>query len=611
MTSEYNTPDYQSNLEPNQPEIRSAGYYDFLNTQPQVITTPDGTRVVYDRANVKGRPDLEWWMVEIRDVRGGLNKTYGDYDTDWDRASSSTLDTRFSRTLCLPQQLATAASPDPTGNLSGLHQSFIYSQQYWALGSGNDVSLFTETSTTDPTPSAITGAGSAGRPGAVILSLANIVIGGATAAEALLIGRAGTTPMLMTASTGTISGTAFDAALTNCYGAIQTPLNDRTTVFYANNGFYTLKATDAINTTPTLATGNQPNGGYALHLVPFRLGNGPERCYWGMPFENTANGVLLFGTEKLHRVVSTNIEGTDVQGLDFGFKGVLKAVAIPAYGIIAGHDGERMVLHRGDAIENLRLFEDREPDSDREYRLRNMWVNGPEMVYEVNHRASASGTGNTERWLEAYHLETGAVHQISAVETLSSTGNFGVLSPCSAPLSKNTLAAMTYADGSWRWQIQVPWGQNPYILLRQTSGAQSGTGNATEASGTWVSANWELPGLEGLPKVISRITFLGDVDAGGTTATAANVTMQAGNMGRAVTAYTGMPNTPQVFDISPQDQSPFFQLQATITAARTTNSTRFNLNCLPIRIEGFAWRDLYAETALIPDASVFSSVAGR
>lgn len=599
-----------------EPTYRRSQYYDFLEGQPEQLSTAEGVRVVYGHVNVKNRKDLEFWWLELRDLRGGLNKTYGDWDTDWDRGSSSTLDTRFPRTLCLPMQGATT-SATPTGNLSGFHSSFIYGNQYFALGSGNDVSLWKETSATNPAPTAITGVGSAGRPGAVVCSLSNIVIGGSNNAQALLIGLVGAVPILMTDAAGTLSGTAFDAALNSCYGAIQTPLNNRSIVFLAgaagSHGWKTLAASDAINTTPVNSALAQPRGGYAAHPVPFRLGNGPLRLWWGMPYEETPNGVLLFGTEKLHRIVSTNIEGTDPQDEDVGLKGVLQYVCIPGYAAIAAHDGERMVLYRGDsAPQDLRLFEDREPNSDRTFRLRRMYVNGPELVYEVNYIASTNGTGDTQSWWEAYHIETGAQHQISAVTTHSGvTGVVGPLTPGSAPISKNTNFAQHYANTAFRRLEMVPYGYNPHKLLRQTSGAGSSTGSSFEATGTWTGPYLELPGLEGLPKIISRIVFLGDAESAGTAATAGYVTTTCDGMGRAVTFTTGFSNRAQVADIRPGDCGPFFLFKPSITGVRTTASVKFTPNCLPIRYEGFAYRDTDAEAALVPPASIFQFVAGR
>jgi hypothetical protein len=564
-----------------------------LNTAGNIEPKPR-----WGRRQVKGRPDLIYWWVDFLDARGGLNVTEGDLDWSWDRAKASTLDTRFLRTLCLPQLISTDTSPDPTGNLKGFHAAEFLDTMVFGLGSGNDVSLFKETSTTDPTPVAITGAGTAGRPGAVITALAPIVLGSATAATQLLIGRDSGVPLLMTDIAGTLNGTAMHADLNPTWGAIQTPLNDRTILFLANGRLRTLASSDAVNTQPVVpeSTVVYPNGGYAGGLL--RLDNGPLRAYWGIPFENTTGGVLLFGTEKLHRCVSTNLEASDPQDITFGLEGgIAQFIISQANQALVAHNHERMVINKG-GNEQVPVFVDRVPNSDREYRIRHMWDNGNEIIYIVEHRARSGGSGSTTFHWESFDLKTGAVHQISADTTYSTTGSFGVLNAGAGLLSRFTRYSQFYADGAWR-QLLIPrYGENPYYLNRQTSGAGSGTGYEFAASGTWDWPDTEIPGLEGLPKVVAGIVFGGDVDGGGTAATAASVQITAGGI-TFDPFVTGTGQRSQVQRLK-QNNHTFYRLACSVTMSRTTASTRFTPNALPFRIFGFAIRDVQDEAELLP-----------
>ena len=127
---------------------------------------------------------------------------------------------------------------------------------------------------------------------------------------------------------------------------------------------------------------------------------------------------------------------------------------------------------------------------------------------------------------------------------------------------------------------------NPYNVYRQTTGAASGTGIEFEATGTYTSPKWVLPGLEGAPSMVSKITYLGDVDSGGTSGTAATATVTAGNM--TGTFITGFADRAQVTDI--QDSGDvFYKLQVTVTQTRNTGSTRWTPQSLPIIIEGYSW----------------------
>ena len=521
------------------------------------------------------------WQVLYEDMRGGLNMTVGRFDEDFDRIASGDGDGRFFKTLVLPQLITNATTTDPTGNLVGLHGYNLPNDRlYLGIGSGSGTSLFVETSVTDPTV-VVTDYNA----GSSITHITGIVAGGATNAVRLLISRITDPPQLVTVSsvTSTVVTTGH-ASLDNSFGAIQTFINDDTILFYANNGIWTLDKTQAISTAPTAALSNVPNGGTALGLC--KLAGTPMRAYWLWPYDNNASGALLLGSERPMRVVSTNLEGTDYQELPLGLRYVFAAVIVNGSMIVAT-DKERVVLYDGrSSVRDLRWVSDRTPNSLKVFECRGLGRNGNEVWVRVNHKASAAGSGSTTAWWEVYNVETNAWHQVSASHTYGSTGTYGSLpSGAGLPISDSTGFIHDYSDGSWRRMFVPLNGYNPFKLYRNTVGSGS-TGNEYEATATGSLTECEFPGLEGAAKIVTRITMLGDVDAGGTAATAGYVTWAMGNM--SVTFGTGLTNRPQVVDIT-DNADVFYRGQPTYTLGRTTASTRYTPNGLPVMFEGYAF----------------------
>lgn len=555
--------------------------FDFFSSQAPYYggtSLPRGTRF-----RTLGRfQDIVAWELEIWDLRSGLNRTVGDLEVDYDRSSSSTLDGRFYRTLMLPQATSSQTSPDPATTLRGMHSVNHFDSLIIGVGGDNDVSLFKETSATDPTIVAITGVGTAGRPGDEIVSLSKAVIGSATVDERVIIGLQGNPALVMGDASGTIDAT-MHANTTGLSGLIQTPLNTDAILLYANGSLYSLLKTAAATDAPTTILSNVPQGGYALGML--QLGGGPLRAYWVWPYETVTAGILTFGSEKKGRIISTNLEGTDPQELKMFAGGVLAAAIVPSRSGIIASDGERVLFHNGRSITDTKQFADREPNSDREYRVRGFAVFDPDVYVRVNHIASPSGSGDTREWWEQYHFETGAWHQISATTGLSVTGVQGILAAGSHPVSLQNNFLHRYSDGRFRRiRLETP-GHNTFTQDRQSSGAGSSTGVEFESSGTWTSPYWELPGMHGMLKVATEVCFLGDLQAGGTAATAAHAEVTVN--GVEVQFTTGHANRSQWARLP--HAVPFYQLRMTETLTRTTNSTRFTPNGLPIIVRGFTF----------------------
>ena len=539
---------------------------------------PEFTARVVDRTP---DGDIVFWRAILRSAHGGLNRTIGDFERDFDRSSSSTLDTRWYRSLILPQLTTNTATPDPGGTLVGMHSVNVMDRLWWGIGSSANAALFVETSATDPTPSAITYT-----PTGSICSLSAVKSGSATVARMLAVGRTGSNAaQLISDVTGTVN-TTMHTDTCRCWGIIQTCINNNQLLIYSNGAIRYLDSTVAATTQPTLGLSDVPDGGYALGMA--KLSGAPIRPYWWWPYEDNDNGNLLSSAEKPGRVVSTNQEGTDYQEIPLGLKYIFSSCVVNN-SAIAASDKERVVIYDGRAApRDVPWIIDREADSDRVYECRGLFANGPELWIRVNHKAASGATSgtNTNIFWEVYNIETNAIHRVSGTYTAGSTGSYGNLPGGSMPFSQTTGFAQTYEDGSWR-RIFVPvFGYNPYTLYRQTGSAASGTGNEYESTGTWTSPEWELPGLEGWPKYVSRIMFLGDVDSGGTASTAAVVNITAGNM---TAQYDiGHSGRAQLADLTDNAEM-FYKLQVEIQLTRTTASTRFTPNGLPVVIEGYAF----------------------
>ena len=530
--------------------------------------------------HVEGEGDIIHWKWIIDDFRGGLNVTVGEIENDFDRVTSSTADTRYYRTLILPQLTTAATTPDPGGTIVGIHHCNIFNTLMLGVGSTTDSALFSETSTTNPVIAAVTYT-----PTSSITGMAPVVIGGASAATRLLITRRTDPPQIISSATGTVAGT-MHTNLDNSWGAIQTFVNDNQILIMAGNTLYGLAQSAAISDAPTALLTTLPAGGYALGMA--KLSGAPIRPYWVWPKETTTAG-MLGSTETPGRVVSTNQEGTDYQEIPMGLKHVYFACIVNDSAIVAT-DRFRITYYDGrTAPRDLNWIADRSSNSDRYYECRGLFSNGAEIWAEVTSRASTSATAgtNTQRWWEVYDLQNNSWHQVSATQTLSTTGVMGTPAGGALPLSQATRFTHVYSDVSWR-RIFVPeYGYTPFTLYRNSgSAAGTGTGNEFEASATVTLPQLELPGMEGWPKIVSRISFLGSMDEGGTAATAATCTVTAGNM--AATFATGFTGRSQLVNVEDTGDT-FYRLETTITFARTTDSTRFTPNILPIVIEGYGF----------------------
>lgn len=551
------------------------------------------------------------WKLIISDLRGGLGRTRGHLLRDYDRIRASNgVDARFYESLILAQLLTNAATPDPGGSLKGIHFANIFDTMMVGCGATANAAIFKETSASNPALVANTYT-----PTGSITCFATGVLGGATAAKRLMVGRSGANAAQIVDNADASVVTAMHAATNSLWGAVQTWINTDQWLLYAGTNIYGLAKTAAIAADPgTALLTNVPEGGYHLGIV--KLSRAPARVAWVWPFESNTTGMLTFGSEKPGRVVITNLEGTDFHELttsDLTLEQVYFAILINN-GIVVT-DKERIVFYDGSTVgRDLRWISDREPNSNYTYECRGFSKNGQELWVKVNRLPASGVTGlNTDWWWEVYDFRTDAWQQVSALQNLSGTGAFGVAPAGQGfPLSLSTGFVQPYIDGSWRRMFVPIYGYNPASLYRKTSDAQEGTGNEYEAIGTLTWGDYELPGLEGFEKTIRRITSLFDVDAGGTGGTPATVQIDAGgdtagNAGNQVTAIfrTGQRFRDKVAPFA-NNRKFWYRLRIVWTLTRQsggTDPTRFTPNSLPVMIEGLARRKMLARGAEWGDAN--------
>ena len=569
-----------------------SGYYppDLFNLgAPEAKTGQRTLKGLYSVRVVDKLPegDIIQWKVIVEDARGGLNLTQGHFDDDYDRVSSSDLDTRHYRTLIL-NQLTTnqSGSVTPTANFYGVHSAMFSSKLHIGVGSTANRALFAETSTSDPTLAVVTYS-----PASAITHMGTISTGSAMANARLAIGHESNVVQLLDAAYAT---TAMHADTAGCYGIIQTFINNNQLLIYSGGSIRYLDSSVAVTTQPTVGISNVPSGGYALGIA--QLSGTPARAYWVWPRVNNTLPLLL-GSESPGRLISTNLEGTDFQEIPLGLANVYWACLVGGSAVVAS-DRSRIVYYDGRSRpRDINWISNREANGNFVYECRGLGQNGQEIIIDVNRYASPNG-GNqaVTRWLEAYNLETNAVHQISKAQTIAAAAALNTskrsVAMARIPISEQTGFSQILRNESgtsttsWDRMFIPVYGYNPFNLYRQTDSANANTGNEYEATGTYTTPEFELPGLEGWPKMVSRIVMMGNVDTGGTASTAATQTVTAGNL--TATFSTGLSGRAQLQELVDAGDV-IYKLQLSTTLARTTANTRYTPQGFPIMIEGYAF----------------------
>lgn len=410
-----------------------------------------------------------------------------------------------------------------TGDLVGLHSAYAFSTLFMGLGAAANLSLFKETSSTNPVPVGITFS-----PGGSICSLTRTLD---TGAERLAVGMVGAAVKLMSDNAGTVAAT-MHTSTNSCWGIIMSGINSTTPgtpvmLMYCGTTIGT-KATDASMTTAITTTQTGVNaGGRAVGAVTAK--GRAQRAYWLIPLVSNTSGALKLGAEALMEVWSTNMEAGDLLPSRFQYLpyGVLEAE--PFRDGLLMHDGLHVVYWDGQTEFDLGLFRKRITtagfdvtlntiDSDQRRRVRQLLINGPEcgVVWEW-FDANAVDAGNAQ--VETYNFESGSWHGATVAATLLATtavpeivlaGNGGT------PISPNTRRMYYYSNGLGQF-IYNFLARPAESLLWQNSAGTAGTnetGLVTYAGAQLLGCRWWLDGIKRNPKVITEVEFDGNMDYG-------------------------------------------------------------------------------------------------
>lgn len=590
--------------------------------------------VVVRNAKNKALPILESTLTlyDFSDGGGMFQANFGDFPN------------RYYQSICVDPThpgflMAAPAMPvkiDNTigGNFIGFHGINAFSTMLFGVGSVNDHCLYKETSATDPTPVAITGVGTAGRPAAAITGLYSIAIGGATTALQVLQCLEGILPKLITDAAGTLNVTALHANWNPTWWAYVTSLGS--IVHQSGNSIYnSLTPASAVGDAPTVGdpklSGTIHRGGYGIKEC--QLTSTPRRLYFVEPTADTPTGMLKFGSETLGYVESVNLDGTDLQRLDFvnfpiGISQAMFCVSPNGGGIIAT-DGKRVAFHDGTNDSNLGLFEQLvgnaaanilgQVTSGISLNCRGFETKGGDVFAIVDFFDTAShvSTGKFRYdWAKGTwnRVSSGANNNQSAVQIVlaGAGGN---------PVSVNTGFAQEFIDFSgttleFLRQFLTTTDENPYLLYRRTIGAASSTGilfaTCTTQTGL-LTPIWSFDGLEGHPSVVSEIECWGDPWAAvnatdgvyvAVYGSSPNVTSGGMDLERSLSAAAGVNASFLALDSPPgknttknlnggdkflNNRSFFNQFQAQI--GPILNGINYNVNCLPVIIHWYTFLD--------------------
>ncbi len=562
------------------------------------VTNPDMPR------SMQGK--VRFWQITIDETRGGMAQ-----DDDYQRAyagwSSSTCDARFRRHLILPLK---------TTETSGFGSSSGNNAVFWTNfngvfvmtgGSNANLSLFKETSSSDPTPAAVTYT-----PGAAICSLQSVPTGGTSIR--LVVGREGTTTDVHSTA-GTSIGT-MHTSFNSLWGMCTSPLNASAPgvpmlIGYANTGIYVLSSASAIGTAPT-QTLTAPGGGAILGLETLIKSPWGNRVYmlWPKP-GTTTSGFADGGSVAYSRfeAVHINDEGLDPQVIKWSLDQI-KGGRLWQRRMVC-HSAVRVVAHDGESEEDLRIFNNIAANSDIKYQVIGLGGDDATLLARVFAYDEASTTDFLQWW--QYMPQTKSWTPISAKNTtfgtvtVSDSGVYGltaIVGPTgpSLPWSSQTGAiyhrVIKSSDAQFDWMILPPSGTNPYNLYRQT-GASARFSKPFETSGTHTFPAWTLP-TDGYPNALDEIDLrLADIDGGGTDA---QVLIDVATQSGATPGLTFSNNISRAFRSSEaiagrtrtdmRNLREFFQkLQVKATLSQSLNETNKTPNALPIILRGHVCLD--------------------
>ncbi len=558
---------------------------------------------------VPGHEGLFHFWLQIYDLRGPLvqRDRFDVNHAGW--AASTGIDTRYKQVACLPFLNTTYASPAAASGIAmTIISAWVPAFNKLAVAFNDQFGLttsylYTETSASNPaltqltynhgpinsmTPLSVNGVDYLG----IAMGTGNVRLLSDLAAAPTEAGTLG-----VASSTTNVNG-----------GMMQMALPHSPILFHIGNAFWEGNADVTMGTfTPTIASTGVPVGGYALGLASFA--GSPVRAYFvvgdGNPsftLPGNANGGSSIDVNAFRgRLASVNEFGFDYQETFVPLKSVQIASLIRD-GVVLS-DTDRIIFYNGRVQRDLRIFADPAPNSDRQLKVCGFYVQDhTELFAEVNEIASPNGTFTTRRSVWRYDFDIDDWGQCSTWQTISGTTGiqsfFGNGSTTGTlPMSRLTgflhgHVTQATSGNTWFRQFQGTPGVNP-LTYRKTAGATATAGQATEASATITLPNFDIPGLEGWPKIITRVQGppTAQIGWGGT---GAYMTIDTGDGSSVTTFKATEPSGRYPVDDEAYNRSEVETIQLTLSLFRATTGTDptlMNMNLLPLTIEGFCYKE--------------------
>lgn len=554
------------------------------------------------------------WTLVIRDLSGGADLQMAEIGPGFvpNLVSSSTLDTSHSRTLCLMPKVDTNSD---SANLASTWKGALHSVKLAnefnngvVIGAGSTASKslfkfsqedsagtweedFTISPQTFTPPSHIT---------SMSLSRFNSV-----KQPKILMGFGDDPAKVISGVSGTPTATNMHANTEPCFGAFETGLNSTTpgasnTLLYANNGWWLLSSTAAIDAAPTQTLSNINNGGCIIG--PAVLSGAPLRLFYVEPIEDLGkthmcdtNASTSGADAALGRVRSINFEGLDLQDLYVGLDFVIDAKLWR--GGIVSTDGQEVTWHNGQIV-NLGFNLEGSWEADAVVSISGLAVIGERLFVMVVERTAST----SNLYFFEYIMESNAWYPAFEKHTLAD-GRWPVFvreTPFVHYFDRTTASAavhrlfygvgLTSGDGITQWRSVPLWPRsyNPY--RSQTTGNMP---RNFAASGSTTLPLFHFP-FNGMPMIVSDIRFMGDLKG-----TDAKLEVIIGILTSSGVSFANSPQkatfrqaddwTKHNFQFS--DPPVIDRLQVRFTGTQGSDSTRKTPNFLPCAISGYVFLD--------------------
>lgn len=545
------------------PYLPLAGFggFNFLTagTQPSQRGVAPAQRNILRLWDQAGDPKwLGRWEITIYDFsQQGLNHPEGEFSETSNGLAWSDFVTLRRGELIPPPTALSLTNANITGPV-GFHTVYAFSTLMMGVGSAANNSLFKETSTTNPTPTAITYS-----PTGAICSLTRVLV---SAGERVMVGRVGNAAQLLSDANGTVA-TTMHANTASLWGAILSPLNadplkpgvPQLNMYYGTNLGYL--SSDATMTNAPTNTHTVPAGGFTIGAI--KAAGRAQMCYWGIPKVSNTSGALATGA--YCDIYATPMDGSDdiipvpMKNMPFGIK-----VAIPFGTGILMWDDTHVNYWDGDDEYDFALFKQRlSPlghtnvgalNHDFVRQIKACFSNGVEVgvIYQSYDNRGLGATQSTYTHCEMYNFAASSWHNAGDRVELAEAGSNDA-SLCTNPAMSPTGQRVWFMDGGSSEKIQGFFIPRAYesLLWQHSLGGGGETNTAMPlfpSTASLLSPAWRLdatppgaiPGTKSIamaPKAIIEVEFNGNFDYGNGDASF-NIQVQGDDLaGNLVTAF--------------------------------------------------------------------------